>query len=331
MNHKKLIHTTLLAVLLLTLSACSGAPATTSVASLKLNVVATTTLVGDVVRQVGGDAIQLTVLLPVGIDPHSFEPTPQDAALLAEADLVIANGAGLEEFLDRLLESAARDVPVIHASEGIPLMESHETHEHEGEEEHEEGEEYEGEEHEGEEGHTHEGGDPHVWMDPNLVQVWVDNIEQALAKHDPSNTALFKANAEAYRKQLTELDGWIRQQVEQVPQNNRRLVTDHQSLGYFAARYGFEQTGAVFPGFTSLAEPSAQELAELEDAIKNLGVQAVLVGVTVNPSLAQRVAEDTHVQLVMFYTGSLSEADGPASSYLDFMRYNVGVIVEALK
>lgn len=318
MLNKNILCIVFVATMLLSFAGCSTTPTITAVPDARLNVVATTTLVGDVVRQIGGEAIQVSVLLPVGIDPHRFEPTPQDAALLANADLIVANGAGLEEFLDRLLESAAGDAPVVHASEGIQLMESIE--EHEGEEDHE-----------GEEGHSHEGGDPHVWMDPNLVQVWVDNIQQALTKYDNANASLYQANAEAYRQQLTELDAWVRQQVDLVPQANRRLVTDHQSLGYFAARYGFEQVGAVIPSFTSLAEPSAQELAALEDAIQKLGVQAVLVDSAVNPTLAQRVADDTHIHLVTFYSGSLSAADGPAGNYLDYIRYNVGVIVEALK
>ncbi len=307
-----------LALLVIFVSACSGATATTPPASTKLNVVATTTLVGDVVRQIGGDAIQVAVLLPVGVDPHRFEPTPQDAVLLSKADMIFANGAGLEEFLSRLLESAAGNAPVIQVSDGIQLMKS--TEEHEATEEQESSTEQ-----------AHEGGDPHVWMDPNLVLVWVDNIQKALVQQDPANAALYQSNAAAYRKQLTDLDAWVRQQVDQVPQANRRLVTDHQSLGYFAARYGFEQVGAVIPSFTSLAEPSAQEMATLEDAIQKLGVKAVFVDSAVNPTLSQRVAEDTHVHLVTFYSGSLSAADGPAGNYLDYIRYNVGVIVSALK
>ncbi|MBN1538418.1 MAG: zinc ABC transporter substrate-binding protein [Anaerolineales bacterium] len=327
MRYQKYFSLSLLAILFISLPACSTAePTKTPPTTKKLNVVATTTLVGDVARQIGGDAIQLHTLLPTGIDPHSFEPTPQDAVTLAKADLVIANGAGLEEFLEPLLESAGAKAVVIHASEGIPFIETAQGHDHESEQDHE-GEEIK----ENGEGHTHEGIDPHVWMDPNLVMVWVDNIQQAFAEQDPANAPLYQANAEAYKAQLTELDTWVRQQVEKMPLSNRLLVTDHQCLGYFAARYGFEQIGAVIPSYTSLAEPSAQELAALEDAIINLGVPAVLVGVSVNPSLAQRVAEDTHVQLITFYTGSLSEPDGPAGNYLDFMRYNVNAIVSALR
>lgn len=309
MKSKIFIFNVLLVGLIL-LSACSAMPPVTPSSDGRLNVVATTTLVGDVVQQVGGEAIRVSVLLPAGMDPHRFEPTPQDAARLSKADLIFANGAGLEEFLARLLKSAAGNAPVIYVSDGIPLLASTGLHSAES---------------------THEMGDPHVWMDPNLVLVWVDNIEQALAKQDPAHASLYQANAESYRKQLTELDAWVRQQVEQVPHTNRRLVSDHQSLGYFAARYGFEQVGAVVPSYTSLAEPSAQELAALEDAIKHLGVKAVFVDSTVNSSLAQRVANDTHVQLVRFYSGSLSPADGPAGNYLDYIHYNVGVIVKVLK
>lgn len=318
MLKQKLTHLMALAVVLICLSACGAGQPTTAGDSNPLNVVATTTLVGDVVRHIVGDAARVTVLLPVGADPHSFEPTPQDAARLAEADLIFINGAGLEEFLDRLLENAGGTAEVVSVSEGIPFMELTEAHEGE-------------EEPTGEQAHHHEGVDPHVWMDPNLVLIWVDNIEKALIAQDPANRSLYKANAEAYRKQLIELDAWVRQQVDQVAQANRKLVTDHQSLGYFAARYGFEQVGAIIPSFTSQAQPSAQELAALEDTIKALGVRAVFVSVAVNPALAQRLAEDTHIKVVRIYTGSLSEADGPAGTYLDFIRYDVEAIVEALK
>jgi len=123
----------------------------------------------------------------------------------------------------------------------------------------------------------------------------------------------------------------VREQVAQVPKAHRRLVTDHQFLGYFAARYGFEQIGAVIPSYSTVAESSAQELAALEDSIRALGVKAIFVGNTVNPSLAQSVADDTGTQLVFILTGSLTEKSGPAANYLDYIRYNVKAIAEALK
>jgi ABC-type Zn uptake system ZnuABC Zn-binding protein ZnuA len=184
-------------------------------------------------------------------------------------------------------------------------------------------------EHADEAGHTE--GDPHVWTDPKLVMVWAQNIARALGELDPTATAAYAANAEGYRQQLQDLDTWIRQQVAAVPPENRRLVTDHQVLGYFAREYGFEQVGAILPGFSTVTEPTAQELAALQSAIQAYGVKAILVGKTINPSLAQQLSQDTGTRLVSIYTESLSEADGPAGTYLDYMRYNVAAIVDALK
>ena len=135
----------------------------------------------------------------------------------------------------------------------------------------------------------------------------------------------------AYRAELQQLDSWIQGQVTQIPQDRRKLVTDHQVFGYFADRYGFEQLGAVIPSFTAAAEPSAQQLAALENSIKKAGVQAIFVGKTVNPILAQRIASDTGTKLVALYTGSLTEPGGEADSYIALMRYDVAAIVEALK
>jgi len=304
----------------LSLSSCSTPPTQTSQPSATLKVVATTTLVGDVVQQVGGDLIDLTTLLTPGIDPHTFQPTPQDVASLTAAQVIFANGAGLEEFLESLADSAGVADRVVHLDEGIELISSH-AEEHEGEHHHEEGEDH----------HHHAGGDPHLWTDPNNVILWTQTIASKLSALDPAHASVYAKNAEQYTRQLHELDGWIRQQVAEIPEDQRVIVTDHLLFAYFAERYGFHQAGAIIPGYSTAAEPSAQELAALEDAIRQLGVKAILVGNTVNPSLAQRVAEDTGTRLVFIYTGSLSAPGGEADSYLQYIRYNVSAIVEALK
>lgn len=291
------------------LGACTSQPSGTSPENLaedRLKVVATTSIVGDVVNAIAGDTAELVVLLPPGLDPHGFEPTPQDIALVSKADLIFANGAGLEAFLDPLLESAGVGDKVIYLSEGISLLEA------DGEEE-------------------HEDGDPHIWTNPNNVLQWVDTIDSALSEASPVDRGIYQANSEAYRQELIALDEWVREQVAQVAQSNRQLVTDHQVFAYFAEEYGFTQVGTLIPGYSTMAEPSAKKLAEIEDAIKALGVKAVFVGHSVNPDLAQRVAEDTGTQLVFVYTGSLSEEGGEAASYLDYIRYNVRTIVAALK
>ncbi len=309
----KLTLLSVLALISLILSACAGGQPS---ADGKLQVLATTSIVADVVRQVGGDYVQVTQLLPLGTDPHTFEPRPQDAAAIADAQIVFANGAGLEEFLEPLLESAGATDKLVEVSEGIELLPF------EGEEHHHEGE--------GEE-HHHEGGDPHTWMDPNNVLVWVENIAAALSEADPAHADAYRANAEAYAAELRALDEWIRQQVARVPAENRYLVSDHAVFGYFAHEYGFTQLGTITGSFSTGASPSAQELAALEDQIRAYGVKAVFVGADVNQNLARQIAQDTGVQLVPLYHGSLTNASGPAPTYLEFMRYNVSAIVEALK
>lgn len=295
----------LLAILALVLTACGGAQP--SAGSDRLQVLATTSIVADVVRQVGGDYVQVTTLLPLGADPHTFEPRPQDAAAIADAQIVFANGAGLEEFLEPLLESAGATDKLVEVSAGIELLPF------EGEEEH------------------HEGGDPHTWMDPNNVIVWTENIAAALSAADPDHAAAYQSNAEAYAAELRALDEWIRQQVATVPVEQRIFVADHGVWGYFAEEYGLRQVGTITGSFSTNASPSAQELAALEDQIRALGVRLVLVGSDVNPALAQQVANDTGARLARIYHGSLTDASGPAPTYLEFMRYNVTSMVEALK
>jgi manganese/iron transport system substrate-binding protein len=280
----------------------------------RLKVTATTSIVADVVQNIGGDLIDLTTLMAPGADPHSFEPTPQNMAAIADAHVVYASGVGLEAFLESLMESAEVKDRLVSVSYGIALLQFENAGSQGQQDE-----------------HQHEGADPHTWFDPNNVIVWVRNIKDTLSALDPANAERYQANAAAYMAQLEQLDTWIRQQVAQVPEANRKLVTDHTSFTYFAHRYGFEQVGAVFPGYSTLASPSAKELAALQDSIRTQGVKAVFVGKTVNPALSQRVAQDTGTRLVFVYTGSLGEAGSPGSTYLGMMEYNVSAIVDALR
>jgi len=271
----------------------------------KLAVVATTTIVADVVRQIGGQNIQIATLLPVGADSHSFEPSPQDMALVSKAGLVFANGAGLETFLNQLIENAGAKGRVIDVSQGLALLSGS--------------------------GDAAGGNDPHVWTDPNNVMVWVENIRAALSQADPQHADAYQTNADQYTAQLKSLDAWIREQVTAIPEANRKIVTDHLVFGYFANRYGLDQVGAIVSGYSTLASPSAQALANIENEIQKYGVKAIFVGNSVNPNMAQRVADDTHVKLVYLYTESLSASGGPAANYLDYMRFDVGEIVAALR
>ena len=299
---RKIIPALMLVALLVS---CGGSP---TVTDGRLHVVASTTILGDVVSQVGGDLIDLSVLFPIGADPHTFDPRPQDVAAISDAQIVFINGLGLEESLQPALDANAKGT-VVAVSDGINVRSldgASATDEH-------------------------GGVDPHTWTDPNNVIVWTENIAAALAKVDPANAAAYQANADTYIASLRDLVAWIRSEVAQIPPAHRKLLTDHRALGYFADEYGFEQVGALVGSFSTNASPSAQEVAALEDTIRAQNVPAVFVGKTVNPTLAEQVAQDTGTKIVFVYTGSLSELGGEADSYIRFIRYNVNAIVEALR
>jgi len=297
-------------LLIILLPLLTGCKPQTSQQSNIYQVVATTSIVADVVKNVGGDAVDVQTLLPLGSDPHSYQPAPRDMALVADASLIFANGAGLEEFLQPLIDSAGATARVVEVSDGITLLEGSA---------------------EGAATHDSHTGDPHTWVDPNNVLIWVENIQAALTELLPDKAEYFASNAAAYAAELRDLDGWIRQQVDTIPPENRVLVTDHLVYGYFAERYGFTQVGAVIPGFSTASAPSAQELAQIEEAIRSYNAKAIFIGEGATPTVVKRVVEDTQVNLVKLYHSTLSTADGEAPTYIDMMRYNVTAIVAALK
>ncbi len=282
----------------------------------KLSVIATTSIVGDVVGQVGGDQVELTTLMGIGIDPHSYVPSPSDSAAIHDAHAVFASGAGLESDLEQVFESAGGDAVRVYLSDGLQHRLTEGSLEEEGDGH----------------GHDHDEGevDPHVWFDVQNVIRWVETIEQILSALDPANAAAYQANAAAYTEELEELDAWVVEQVAAIPESNRKLVTNHPSFGYLAGRYGLEQVGAVYP-ISPSAEPSARDIALLEDTIREYGVPAVFAESTVNPKLAQQVADDTGVKLVALYSGSLGEPGSGAETYILLIRYDVGAIAGALK
>ena len=285
----------------------------------KLRIVATTNIVADVVRQVGGDHIELTALLPIGVDPHSYSPTPDDLRALNSAQAIVINGLNLEESMAPVLENLDSPIPVMALSTGVPpLVLAEETHEeHEEEDDHE--------------AHDHEGADPHTWMNPLNVVIWAENAKHLLSELDPAHATDYAAAAAAYETALQQLDQEVRAAVAGLPEGQRKLVTDHDNLGHFAAAYGFQVVGSVIPSLSTMAAASAQELAALQEQIAAEGVTAIFVGTTVNPDVATQIAADTGVRVVPIYTDSLSDASGPAATYLEMMRFNAAAIVAGLK
>jgi ABC-type Zn uptake system ZnuABC Zn-binding protein ZnuA len=292
----------ILSILALALSACAGSAADSGTPAPVI--LTSTTFLADITRNVAGDRLTIESLLPVGADPHAYQPVPQDVARIAESKVLIVNGAEYEHFLEGLLENAGAEQTVVEASAGLSLRTDPES-EH--------------------------GVDPHLWLDPNNVIMYVENIREGLTHFDPDGAQVYQSNADAYVDQLQELDAWVNQQVAQVAPERRVLVTNHEALGYFAERYGFTVVGAIVPSFSSSASPSAQQLADLIEQIKAQGVPAIFLEASDNPTLAQQIAAETGVQVVTdLHLESLTDGP-PAATYIDMMRHNVTKVVAALQ
>lgn len=311
---KKIFNTIIVTMTLaaLFLTACGSAPQSGSNAG---SVLTSTTFLADIAQNVAGDRLTVSSLLPTGADPHSYQPTPQDAAKIAESKLLIVNGVEYEHFIESLLENAGGERNVVTASDGIEPRE---------------GEEH-AEEEEAGEGDEHEAGDPHMWLDPNNVTLYVENIREGLVHFDPDGADVYQTNADAYVAELQALDAWIVEQVEKIPQEKRLLVTNHEALGYFADRYGFTVIGTVIESFSSSASPSAGQMADLIEQIKASGAPAIFLDASDSDALAKQIADETGVRVVTdLHLESLTDGP-PAATYIDMMKHNVTLIVEALK
>ena len=292
----------------LVLGGCQSAPAPAKVTVPTLNVVAAETFLADIAQNVAGERAVVKSLMPIGVDPHSFEPTPQDVATIAESNVLIVNGAGFEGFLDELLKNAGGERTVIEASAGLTPRTPSSTE------------------------NVDEPIDPHFWLDPNNVIKYVENIRDALQKIDPLAAVYYGANADTYIEQLKALDRIIRDQVAAIPESRRLIVTNHESFGYFADRYGFKVIGTIIPSVSTGAAPSAQQLAQLIDQIKATGASAIFLETGTNPQLAQQIASETGINVVTdLYSHSISDPRGPAPTYIDMIQANVLAIVKALK
>lgn len=298
----------ILAVLLLLLTACG--PLASDAPQAGPVVLASTSFLTDIARGVAGDRATVESLLPIGVDPHSFQPTPADAVKIEASTVLIINGIEYEHFIESLLENAGGERLVITATDGLKVRQIEQEHSEEAED---------------------EAGDPHMWLDPNLVIAYVENIRAGLTEADPEGADVYRANADAYIAQLKDLDAWIMEQVDQIPAEQRLLVTNHDTFGYFADRYGFQVIGTILASVSSAASVSAQELREIIDEIKATGAPAIFLDEVENQNLAQQIAQETGVIVVDdLHVESLTDG-APAPTYIDMMKHNVTRIVEALK
>ncbi|MEK6574713.1 MAG: metal ABC transporter substrate-binding protein, partial [Chloroflexota bacterium] len=290
-------------IISLVAAACVAPP--TLVPTGKLKVVATFSVLGDLVQNVGGDKIELHTLVAPGVDTHTFEPSPADNRTLAEASLVFENGLGFETWLDDLYTSSGSKAERVAVSDGIEPLKV--------------------------EGNDRGEFDPHVWHSAAHAIQMTRNIRDALAKADPANASAYQANAETYIAQLQELDSWILNEVKSLPEARRKLVTTHDTFGYFADRYGFEIIGTVLPSSTEGASPSAQEVAALVETVKAAGAPVVFAENVSSNTLLRQIADEAGITVVAsLYTDALGPTGSDGDTYLKMMRYNVTTIVSEL-
>jgi ABC-type Zn uptake system ZnuABC Zn-binding protein ZnuA len=322
----------------------------------RLRVVASFSILADVARNVAGDAADVATLVPPDADPHAYTPAPTDLAAVADADVVLINGAQFEQGLLTTVASVMGDkVPVVASTcveilpfgaaplyePAAPIVDDASAQRCAA--------------HVGEldavgapapdyptlgrlyalnctvsAGEEQGGCDPHVWFNPYNVELWTLTIRDTLSVLDPANADVYAHNAAAYIDQVEAMRQATSEQVTALPDAQRELITDHEALGYFAATYQFRVVGVVVPSLSTLAEPSAQEIAALIDTIRAEHDPAIFAGSTVSPTLSRQVADEAGAQFYTLYAESLGAADGPAATYLDFMRYNVQTVVEAL-
>lgn len=330
----------LVALLVVVMTGCSNSMRVRKPGE-KLNVLATYSILGDVVQNVAGDQVNLTVIVGAGNDAHTFEPSPQDTIKLANADMVFENGLEFEGWLDKLYRSSRSTARRIVVTKGLDLiaMAGHDDHKHDNKDhKHDHGHAHDhkhdhGHDHGHAHDHHHGEFDPHVWHDVKNVLHMVKVTRDALVDMDPANKEKYVANAAAYEKQLQELDDSILKQVEVLPKERRKLVTSHDTFSYFARRYGFVVVGTALGSVTTEAsDPSAAQLAKLIESVKAAQVPAIFAENVANPRLMTRIAKEANVKLAPpLYTDALGEPGSKGDTYVGMMKYNVATIVSVLK
>ena len=272
-----------------------------------IRVVATYSILGDWVRTIGKEEIELTVLVGPEGDAHTYEPTPRDSVALAEADILFENGMGFEVWLDPLFRASGSKARRVVVTESIVPRELAVSD-------------------------SRTEIDPHVWHLPENAMLMVEAITSALEHADRDHATRYRDRQIAYHSQLKELDAWISQQAASVPPSRRKLVTTHDTFGYLADRYDFEVLSVLGSVSSESADPSASQVAEIIGRIRTLKIPAIFAENILNPKLTRKIAEEASVKIVpTLYTDALGPADSAGGDYLGLMRFNVKTIVEALR
>jgi zinc/manganese transport system substrate-binding protein len=267
-------------------------------------VTASFSILGDVVKVVGGNRVAITTLVGPDEDAHVFEPKPSDAKTLLASKLLVTNGLGFEPWAAKLAKSAGFKGDIVVATKGLKARNMQE------------------------DGKTE--ADPHAWQNPENVMVYARNIAAALSKVDPSGATQYQANADAYLRELQTLDAWAKEQINAIPASKRKVITSHDAFGYFAAHYGV--TFIAPQGISTETEPSAKQVAQLIQQIKREKIRAVFVENMSNPKLIAQLSKDAGATLgASLYADALSKAGAPGATYLQMMRHNVTQLVAGMK
>lgn len=288
----------------------------TSLAQEKLPVVASFSILGDFVRQVGGERIELTTLVGPDGDAHVYSPTPADAKAMASAKLVITNGLKFEGWMARLVKSSGTRAPVTEATKGIAILKVEGgDHDHDHKDKH---------------GHNHGGqADPHAWQSVPNARIYVANIRDALIAADPAGKVSYEANAAVYLAKLDALDAEVKTAVARIPAANRKLITSHDAFGHFAKAYSI--TFMAPRGISTESEASAKDVARLIRQAKEQKVAAVFLENITNPRLIEQIAKESGARMGgRLYSDALSGPSGPAGTYIQMMQHNIREIEKAL-
>lgn len=310
--HRPSVHHSSLSALRVLLGACYLLLAWPAQAAGEVKAVATFSILGDLVRQVGGERVALTVLVGPGGDSHVFQPTPAQARSVGQAQLLFSNGLGYETWVRRLIQAAQFKGRHVVASQGVKTIAAQNGHDH-------------GHSH----GHAHDEVDPHAWQDVSRVQRYVQNIAQALCAADAPACDTYRRNADAYGTQLAELDREIKAAWATVPVAQRKVITSHDAFAYYGQAYGVQFLAAQ--GATTGAGASVQGVARLVRQIKAEGIRALFVESIADPRLIEQIGRETGVKPAgTLFSDSLTTPDGAAPNYIALMRHNTQALVRAV-
>jgi zinc/manganese transport system substrate-binding protein len=273
-------------------------------ADAKVKVVATFSILADLVKNVGGDRVEVTALVGPNGDAHVYAPTPSDAKTLAAAQVVVTNGFGFEGWLERLVKASATKAAMVVATKGVKPRRSTDDH-------------------------GHGGSDPHAWQSVANVAIYVANIRDGLAKADPAGKGTYEANATAYLAKLDALDREVKSEIAKIPADRRRIITTHDAFGYFREAYGVDFIAPQ--GVSTESEPSARDVARIITQVKKQKIPAVFLENVTEPRLLKRIAEESGAKIGgTLYSDALTDAKGEAPTYIDMMRHNVRQLATAL-